>query len=142
MSSGLYPNVRDEMKFKPEMLPSDLEQVPFYDDWAGYKVQPLKPAMATDFGQDHKNDDPLGQLVPGVLAGKRIVPEPRPPVVQTGSEISLEEAAVLSGASEATQESPQEVVVEKQKGSGRGVPPLTIAPLGGGLVDAPVNLIF
>ena len=142
MSSGLYPNVRDQMKFQMEMLPSDLEQTPFYDDWAGYKVQPLKPTMATDYGQDHTNDNPLGQLIPGVLAGKKIVPEPRPPVVQTGSEISLEDAAVLSGESEATQESPQEVVVEKQTGSGQFITPLTIAPPGGGLTNNPVTLIF
>lgn len=118
MSNALY----GEIPYKAPTIPFNYTFPTKFDNYDAFKVPPLstnKQSTRTKYGQDHVNDDPLGQLIPGSLYGKKY-DAPIPSKIEFGE--STEVPVTQFSTPEATKEAPVEVAVEKpgdkQKGSG------------------------
>lgn len=76
-SNGLYPNTKNQLQFKPEIVPDDFVIGP--DPYVKYtafippSLSDFKPQPSQmKYGQRYITDNPLGQQIPGVLYGPPI----------------------------------------------------------------------
>lgn len=122
MSSGLFPNSKNEMPYKNPILPADSYIVrDVGKNWGAFAPRPITGRVQTGsimYGQKHVHDTPLNQPVAGSLYGFRLEP----------STVNIPRAITIESNDElpATVDAP--VKVEAQKGSGRTRATEHIAP--------------
>lgn len=117
MSNGLFPNTLHEMVYKNPIVPADSYITrDVGKNWGAFAPRPITGKSFSGpirFGQDHINDNPLGQKYIGSLQADRIFPA----TVNVPKGLPVESNITP----EATVEKPEKVAVVKaeQKGSGR-----------------------